>query len=90
MTAPPSTPEPASSSGVPAADAAFRKRRWAYVLADADEWHRTALTRLFEPWRTLNTESYSGAMLAPYLLLAEPTNPRRYGDTGRLPAPLDI
>jgi hypothetical protein len=81
MTAPP-TPKPVSSSGVPTADAAFRKTWWAYVLRDADEWHRTALARLFEHWRALNTEFYNSAMLAPYILLAEPTNPRRYADTG--------
>lgn len=71
-----------SSSGVPTADAEFRRTWWTYVLGDADGWQHSALTWLFDRWQRLNTEFYNRAMLAPHILLAEASNPRRLSGTG--------
>ena len=51
-----------------------------FVLEHAEPWHREHLGRLFSNWRTWNGEHFEGRLEPPYLLLAEPSTPRRYGD----------
>ena len=55
-----------------------------FVLEHADPWHREHLGRLFQNWRSWNGEHFEGRLEPPYLLLAEPSTPRRYGDCGPL------
>src|SRR5262245_31194528 len=52
-----------------------------FVLAQAEPWHREHLTALYTAWHAYNTRYFQGQMTPPYLLLAEPLTPRRYGDT---------
>lgn len=55
-----------------------------FVLEHAEPWHREHLGRLFSNWRTWNGEHFESRLEPPYLLLAEPSTPRRYGDCGPL------
>jgi hypothetical protein len=55
-----------------------------FVLEHAAPWHREHLGRLFSNWRTWNGAHFDGRLEPPYLLLAEPSTPRRYGDCGPL------
>lgn len=55
-----------------------------FVLEHAEPWHREHLGRLFTNWRTWNGEHFESRLEPPYLLLAEPSTPRRYGDCGPL------
>jgi hypothetical protein len=56
----------------------------AFVLAKAEPWHRIHLSRLYKAWEVFNEAYFEGAMHPPYILLAEPSVPRRYGDCGRV------
>lgn len=55
-----------------------------FVLEHAEPWHREHLGRLFANWRAWNDKHFDGRLEPPYLLLAEPSTPRRYGDCGPL------
>src|SRR5918998_260412 len=63
-------------------DVAHRESFVRYVLEDAEEWHREHLGRLYNLWRKWNTEHYDGQLVEPYIMLNEPSNPRRLGDCG--------
>jgi hypothetical protein len=52
-----------------------------FVLSQAAPWHREHLTALYAAWHAYNAAYFAGQMTPPYLLLAEPLTPRRYGDT---------
>ncbi len=51
-----------------------------YVIEHAEPWHRTYLGRLYDLWEAWNHEYFDGRMVPPYILLSEPSNPRRLGD----------
>jgi hypothetical protein len=55
---------------------AFRE----YVLNRAVPWHRQHLTRLYALWDDWNVSHFGGRLAPPYILLNEPSNPRRFGD----------
>jgi hypothetical protein len=55
-----------------------------FVLDHAEPWHREHLGRLFTNWRAWNTDHFESRLEPPYLLLSEPSTPRRYGDCGPL------
>jgi hypothetical protein len=55
-----------------------------FVLEHAEPWHREHLGRLFTNWRGWNGEHFESRLEPPYLLLSEPSTPRRYGDCGPL------
>lgn len=56
-----------------------------FVINAADSWHKTYLGRLYEAWADWNLEFFDGAFTdPPIILLAEPSNPRRLGDYGRV------
>lgn len=55
-----------------------------FVLDHGESWHREHLGRLFTNWRTWNSEHFEGRLEPPYVLLAEPSTPRAYGDCGPL------
>ena len=55
-----------------------------YVLEQAEPWHRRHLGRLYADWERYNGEHFGGELAPPYILLAEPSNPRRYGDCGKV------
>jgi len=57
-----------------------RERFAAFVLNDAEPWHREYLGRLYHHWREWNEMYFEGRLIPPYILLSEPSNPRRYGD----------
>jgi hypothetical protein len=61
------------------ADRAHREAFWAYVLDQAEPWHRRHLTRLFEVWEQGNAKWYDGALVPPIILLAETSEPKGYG-----------
>jgi hypothetical protein len=52
-----------------------------FVLEQAEPWHRTHLTALYEAWHTYNRRYFEGKMTPPYILLSETGIPRAYGDT---------
>jgi hypothetical protein len=62
-----------------AADRAHREAFWAYVLDQAEPWHRKHLARLFAAWDEANAKWYDGVLVPPILLLAEPSAPQVYG-----------
>jgi hypothetical protein len=64
------------------ADVAHREAFWAYVLDQAEPWHREHLTRLYRLWEDANAKWYDGVLVAPILLLAEPSTPKVYGACG--------
>lgn len=61
------------------ADVAHREAFWSYVLDQAEPWHRDHLTRLYRLWEDANAKWYDGALVPPIILLAEPGEPKRYG-----------
>jgi hypothetical protein len=75
------TPAPAALSGE---ILSHRRGFERFVLEHAEPWHREHLGRLFKNWRTWNGEHFESRLEPPYLLLAEPSTPRRYGDCGPL------
>ena len=60
-------------------DVAHREAFRAYVLDQAEPWHRRHLTRLYQVWEDANAKWYDSALVPPILLLAEPGEPKRYG-----------
>jgi hypothetical protein len=68
--------------GVPTGHAAHRRAWWAFVLRDPDirPAHQAVLRRLFALWERTNAAHFGGALVPPYVLLAEPASPRAYGD----------
>jgi hypothetical protein len=50
------------------------------VLTQAEPWHREHLGRLYDLWDSWNEQFFDGRMVAPYILLSEPSIPRAYGD----------
>lgn len=69
---------------VPQVHADHRRSWWDFILTEAEAWHRGHLAQLFQLWERWNIEYFNGAMVPPHILLAEPSNPKRYGDTGRV------
>lgn len=61
------------------ADVAHREAFWSYVLDQAEPWHRDHLTRLYRVWEDANAKWYDGALVPPIILLAEPSEPKTYG-----------
>ncbi len=53
-----------------------------YVMEHAEEWHRTHLTHLYECWEGWNEDHFASQLWPPYIQLAEPSNPRRFGQCG--------
>ncbi len=53
-----------------------------YVLEHAAPWHRQHLGRLYDLWAKWNRDYFESRMVPSYILLSEPSNPRRYGDCG--------
>ncbi len=51
-----------------------------FVLLKAEPWHRHHLGKLYELWNEWNRDFFGGALVAPYVLLSEPSAPSRYGD----------
>jgi len=77
------TPTPAPTvAPLGAAAVAHREAFRAYVLDEADPWHRAHLGRLYALWEEWNATHFAAAMVAPYLLLNEPMAPNVYGDCG--------
>lgn len=77
---PPDVPASADTSSPP--DAEFRRQWWDYVLAHGEPSHREHLAHLFDCWGKWNFAYFGDALVPPYILLAEPSNPRRLADTG--------
>jgi hypothetical protein len=76
----PATPPPPLTTEILSHRQGFER----FVLDHAEPWHREHLGRLFSNWRAWNGEHFDGRLEPPYLLLAEPSNPRRLGDCGAL------
>jgi hypothetical protein len=55
-----------------------------YVMESAEDWHRTHLGRLYTRWEDDNYRHFAGELWAPYVLLSEPSEPKRYGDCARV------
>ena len=51
-----------------------------FVLNKARPWHRKHLGRLYELWAEWNGTFFESRLTVPYILLAEPPAPNRYGD----------
>jgi len=56
--------------------AAFR----AFVLDQAEAWHRAHLGRLYALWDGWNAAYFAGRLVPPYVLLTPPESPRALGD----------
>lgn len=80
-----SKPSPPIGTGgdvdIPTGHILHREQMKTFVLAEAEPWHRLHLTRLYDLWDAWNEAYFGGRMVPPYILLAEPSNPRRLGDT---------
>ncbi len=63
-------------------EVAHREAFRAYVLAEAELWHREHLGRLYALWEEWNAAYFGNAMVPPIILLSEPSEPKRYGDCG--------
>lgn len=67
---------------IPAAALEHRHKFWDYVHEDAEPWHHEHLGRLGEDWERYNEEYFGGVLVPPYIMLSEPSNPRRLADCG--------
>src|SRR6266542_2938112 len=63
-------------------DVAHREAFRAYVLDQAEPWHRKHLTRLYQVWEDANAKWYDSALIPPILLLAGPHPHIRHGGEG--------
>ncbi len=63
-------------------DIAHRKGFWEFVETHGAPWHKQHLGRLLDLWMQWNREHYQGALVPPYILLSEPSEPKRLGDCG--------
>lgn len=64
------------------ADVEHREAFKEFVVDHAEEWHQRHLGCLYQAWETWNEDYFDGAMTPPYILLSEPSSPRRLGDCG--------
>jgi hypothetical protein len=71
-------------NGVPPDARTHREEFVAYVVAKAEAWHREQMGRLYREWERWNAAHFGRALVTPYLLLTGPSNPRAYGDYGRV------
>lgn len=62
--------------------AAFR----AFVLDQAEAWHRAHMGRLYELWDGWNAAYFAGQLVPPYVLLTRPKVPRRWATARASPA----
>src|SRR5215210_686999 len=60
--------------------AAFR----AFVLDQAEAWHRAHLGRLYALWDGWNAAYFAGQLVPPYVLLTPPESPRALGDCANI------
>ena len=77
---------PTSGDTLPQSAVQHRLAHWAYIQDDpsVEPWHREHLVRLRGVWEQANRAHYGGALVPPYMLLAEPSEPKLYGDCGRV------
>jgi hypothetical protein len=69
------------TASIPASHIRHREDFKAFVLHEAEEWHREHLGRLYTCFDEWNDQFYGGCLVVPYLMLLEPKAPRVYGDT---------
>lgn len=50
-----------------------------FVLDDAEPSYRRPLSRLYANWHRINADYFDAALVVPYVLLAQPSQPKRYG-----------
>jgi len=68
-------------AAVPASHVRHREDTRAFVLAEAEPWHREHLALLYDRWGAWNAAHFDGRMVPPYLMLLEPKSARAGGDT---------
>lgn len=68
-------------AGVPSSHVRHREDTRAFVLAEAEPWHREHLAMLYDRWGEWNAAHFGGLMVPPYLMLLEPKSARAWGDT---------
>jgi len=66
------------------ADHALREDLRAFVTAEAADWHRRHLGRLYQLWEEWNAAHFAGKLIPPYVLLTPPESPRAYGDCANI------
>lgn len=69
-----------SSTEIPPSHVEHRQSFEAFVLGEAEDWHRSHLTRLYAKWHDWNDRYYGGVLTVPHILLTEPGAPNRLGD----------
>jgi hypothetical protein len=62
------------------ADHRLRDAFRAFVLDQAEAWHRAHLGRLYEVWDGWNAAYFGGQLVPPYILLTPPESPSALGD----------
>jgi hypothetical protein len=83
----PPTPVPSTRDRSPSDEERERRQEFVrFALHDAEPWHREHLGRLYADWAEYNATYFGGLLVPPYILLAEPSSPRRYGDFGTVSA----
>jgi hypothetical protein len=73
-----------TSGDVPAAHLQHREAFRRFVIEKATPWHREHLTALYDRWEEWTERFFAGAMQPPYVMLLEPSNPRRFADCSRI------
>jgi hypothetical protein len=67
-----------------AADINLRESFRAFVLAEAEPWHREHLGRLYDLWEIWNARYFESMLTPPYVLLTPPESPRAFGDCSNI------
>jgi hypothetical protein len=62
------------------ADRQLRADFRAFVLDQAEPWHRAHLGRLYALWDSWNAAHFAGQLVPPYVLLTPPQSPKALGD----------
>lgn len=70
----------ADTPAIPPEHVAHRQAFEAFVLEHAEPRHRDVLRFLYERWHEYNERFFTGQLVVPYILLAEPKMPSALGD----------
>jgi hypothetical protein len=65
-------------------DAALRASFRAFVVDQAEPWHRAHLGRLYALWDEWNAAFFEGRLAPPYILFSPPESARAYGDCANI------
>lgn len=70
--------------GLPEHVLQHREKFQDYVLNHSESWLRPFLVCFYEHWHNWNNQFFDNEMTPPYILIAEPSSPRFWGDCSRI------